>query len=165
MTKGIEVGHIFQLGQKYSEAMGATFLDSNGKAQPFYMGCYGIGVSRLVAVMVETSHDEKGCIWHKSVTPYDVSVIISNIKDEQSVSEATKLYESLKAKGLKVLLDDRNERYGFKMSDFELLGFPYAVVVGKELKDGKMDIIKRNNLEKLTLHVDEVEEFILRDYK
>ncbi len=156
ITKGIEVGHIFQLGQKYSSAMNATFLDQNGKAQPFWMGCYGIGVSRLVAVMVEASHDEKGCIWNLQTAPYSVDIIISNTKDQESVAFATKLYEDLKQKGVEVLLDERNERFGFKMSDFELIGFPYAVVVGKGLKDGKVELVKRADLSKTVVQKDEI---------
>lgn len=162
ITKGIEVGHIFQLGQKYSKAMNATFLDQNGKAQPFWMGCYGVGVSRLIAVMIETSHDEKGCIWNLQTAPYAVEIIVSNTKDEESLAYATSLYESLKAKGVEVLLDDRNERFGFKMSDFELIGFPYAVVVGKEFKEGKVELVSRKTLEKEGVGVDVVETEILR---
>jgi len=151
ITKGIEVGHIFQLGQKYSKAMNATFLDQNGKSQPFWMGCYGIGVSRLVAVMVEASHDEKGCIWNLQTAPYSVEIIISNTKDKDSVKYATELYESLKAKGVEVLLDDRSERFGFKMSDFELIGFPYALIVGNGLSKGQVELVKRADLSKTTI--------------
>jgi len=96
VTKGIEVGHIFQLGQKYAKAMEATFLDQNGKAQPFYMGCYGIGVSRLVAVMIEASHDEKGCIWNRQTTPFDLDIIISNIKNEDELKFGENIYQMLK---------------------------------------------------------------------
>lgn len=162
ITKGIEVGHIFQLGQKYSKAMNATFLDQNGKAQPFWMGCYGVGVSRLIAVMIETSHDEKGCIWNLQTAPYAVEIIVSNTKDEESLAYAVSLYESLKAKGVEVLLDDRNERFGFKMSDFELIGFPYAVVVGKDFKEGKVELVSRKTLEKEAMGVDVIEAEILR---
>jgi prolyl-tRNA synthetase len=161
VTKGIEVGHIFQLGQKYSSAMNATFLDQNGKAQPFWMGCYGVGVSRLVAVMIEASHDEKGCIWNLQTAPYSVEIIISNTKDGESVEYATNLYENLKAKGVEVLLDDRNERFGFKMSDFELIGFPYAIVVGKGLSEGKVELIARADLVKTVIKSDEAEAAIL----
>lgn len=154
VTKGIEVGHIFQLGQKYAAAMNAKFLDRNGKAQPFYMGCYGIGVSRLVAVMIEASHDEKGCIWNRQTAPYLLDIIVSNIKDEEQNNFANKLYEKLDKK--RVLIDDRKERFGFKMSDFELLGFPYALIVGKSLKDGFVELIDRKTLEKQKLKKDEI---------
>lgn len=148
ITKGIEVGHIFQLGQRYAEAMNATFLDENGKSQVFWMGCYGIGVSRLVAAMVEASHDEKGCIWKKTFTPFDAQIIISNIKDEEQVKFGEELYSELQKEGFDILLDDRNERFGPKISDFELIGVPYGVLIGKSLKDGFVELIERKSLEK-----------------
>ena len=157
LSKGIEVGHIFQLGDKYSAAMNATYLDENGKAKPFLMGCYGIGISRLIAVMIEASHDEKGCIWKKECAPFDVEIIISNLKDEAGVEFAFELYESLKKAGVSVIIDDRNERFGVKMNDFELIGFPYALLVGKEFVNGKVEFITRDGLSKET--IDENEAF------
>ena len=151
LSKGIEVGHIFQLGDKYSAAMNATYLDENGKAKPFLMGCYGIGISRLIAVMIEASHDEKGCIWKKECAPFDVEIIISNLKDEVGVKFAFELYESLKKAGVSVIIDDRNERFGVKMNDFELIGFPYALLVGKEFANGKVEFITRDGLSKETI--------------
>ena len=148
LSKGIEVGHIFQLGDKYSAAMNATYLDENGKAKPFLMGCYGIGISRLIAVMIEASHDEKGCIWKKECAPFDVEIIISNLKDKAGVKFAFELYESLKKAGVSVIIDDRNERFGVKMNDFELIGFPYALLVGKEFANGKVEFITRDGLSK-----------------
>ncbi|QKF61378.1 proline--tRNA ligase [Campylobacter curvus] len=156
LSKGIEVGHIFQLGNKYSSAMGATFLDENGKARPFLMGCYGIGVSRLIAVMVEASHDDRGCVWKKECTPFDCEIVISNLKDEAGVKFATELYENLRNLGLCVLLDDRNERFGVKMNDFELLGFPYAIIVGKGLENGEVELITRDGLVKEVVKKDEI---------
>jgi len=155
ITKGIEVGHIFQLGQKYAKAMGATFLDKNGKAQPFYMGCYGVGVSRLVAVMIEASHDEQGCIWNKQTAPYLLDIIISNTKDETQKAYAMSIYETLKSEKYEVLLDDRAERFGFKIKDYELLGFPYALIVGKELEEGFVEIVERKTLEKVVVKKEE----------
>ena len=155
LSKGIEVGHIFQLGDKYSAAMNATYLDENGKAKPFLMGCYGIGISRLIAVMIEASHDEKGCIWKKECTPFDVEIIISNLKDEAGVKFAFELYESLKKAGVSVIIDDRNERFGVKMNDFELIGFPYALLVGKEFANGKVEFITRDGLSKETIEANE----------
>ncbi|RYA24099.1 proline--tRNA ligase [Malaciobacter halophilus] len=156
-TKGIEAGHIFQLGTKYSSAMNATFLDSNGKAQPFIMGCYGIGVSRLVAAVIEQNHDEKGCIWTKATAPFMVDVIISNAKKDEELEAGTNIYNQLVKEGIETLLDDRkNARFGFKMSDFELIGFPYAVVVGKRLKDGMVEIVNRKTLEKTEVLLTEV---------
>ncbi|WP_458699444.1 proline--tRNA ligase [Sulfurospirillum sp. 1307] len=157
ITKGIEVGHIFQLGDKYASAMQATFLDENGKSKPFYMGCYGIGVSRLVAVMIEASHDEKGCIWNLQTTPFDLEIIVSNIKNQDELEFAQNIYESLKKEGYNVLLDDRKDRFGPKMKDFELMGFPYAIIVGKNLKDGLVELVDRKTLVKTSLHVDEIE--------
>lgn len=156
ITKGIEVGHIFQLGTRYSEALGATFLDRNGKAQPFVMGTYGIGVSRLVAVVIEQHHDEKGCIWTDATTPFEVMIIVSNMKDDAQSQFAEKLYEDLTAAGKSVLLDDRNERFGFKISDFELFGFPKAVIVGKGLKEGKVELVRRKGLEKEPVEADAI---------
>ncbi len=157
VTKGIEVGHIFQLGQKYAAAMDATFLDQNGKAKPFYMGCYGIGVSRLVAVMIEVGHDEKGCIWNRQTTPFDLDIIVSNVKKEDELNFGEDIYKSLKKDGYNVLLDDRKDRFGSKIKDFELIGFPYALIIGKGLKDGTVELVDRKTLEKTTLHVDVVE--------
>ncbi|MDR2635881.1 MAG: proline--tRNA ligase [Campylobacteraceae bacterium] len=158
LAKGIEVGHIFQLGQKYSSAMNASFLDQNGKSQPFFMGCYGIGVSRLVAVMIEANHDEKGCIWNKQCAPYVLDIIISNVKNEAQTEFAVKLYDELRAKQKEVILDDRNERFGFKMNDFELIGFPYALIVGRELDEGKVELVSRATNEKEFVHINELHE-------
>ena len=160
VTKGIEVGHIFQLGTTYSKALGATFLDRDGKSQPFVMGTYGIGVSRLVAVMIEQHHDEKGCLWTDATTPFMFDIVISSTKDEAQVAFATSLYEQMKADNISVLLDDRNERFGFKMSDFELLGFPYAIIVGKGLKEGEVQLVNRQTLEKETIAKDKIFETI-----
>ena len=155
LSKGIEVGHIFQLGDQYSAAMNATYLDENGKAKPFLMGCYGIGISRLIAVMIEASHDEKGCIWKKECAPFDVEIIISNLKDEAGVKFAFELYESLKKASVSVIIDDRNERFGVKMNDFELIGFPYALLVGKEFANGKVEFITRDGLSKEAIGADD----------
>ncbi|MCT7638813.1 proline--tRNA ligase [Aliarcobacter butzleri] len=156
-TKGIEAGHIFQLGTKYSSAMNANFLDENGKAKPFIMGCYGIGVSRLVAAVIEQNHDDKGCIWTKATAPFMVDIIVSNSKKEEESKVGEELYSKLKQAGISTILDDRiNARFGFKMSDFELLGFPYAVVIGKKLEDGLVEIVDRKTLEKIDVKIDEV---------
>jgi len=156
ITKGIEVGHIFKLGDRYSKALDATFLDRNGKRVPFIMGTYGIGVSRLVAVVVEQSHDDKGIIWTKESAPFEVVIIVGDIKKSEQLEYANKLYEELKKKGVRVAIDDRAERFGFKMSDFELIGIPKAVIVGKKLKDGEVQIVSRDTLEKVDVKSDEV---------
>ena len=161
-TKGIEAGHIFQLGDKYSKAMNATFLDENGKAKPFIMGCYGVGVSRLVAAVIEQNHDEKGCIWTKSTTPFMVDIIVSNSKNEDEKNMGEKIYEGLKASNVEVILDDRiNARFGFKIGDFELLGFPYAIIIGKKLLDGIVEIVDRKTLLKTEVKIEEVVSKIL----
>ena len=146
LTKGIEVGHIFQLGDRYSAAMDATFLDENGKAKPFIMGCYGIGVSRLEAVIIESSYDDKGCVWKKECAPFSVHIIVSNFKDEAQAKFALELENSLENAQIEVLLDDRDERFGVKMADFELIGNPFGVVIGKGLLNGEVELIIRDGL-------------------
>ncbi|KAB0591397.1 proline--tRNA ligase [Campylobacter lari] len=153
-SKGIEVGHIFKLGNKYSKAMNASYLDENGKAQFFTMGCYGMGVSRLVAVAIEASHDEKGCIWNKTLAPFVLDIIVSNIKDTKAMEFAEQIYTHFKDK--EILFDDRNERFGIKINDFELMGFPYALVIGKGLENDEVELIHRNTLEKQVLKTQEV---------
>lgn len=156
-TKGIEAGHIFQLGTKYSSAMNANFLDENGKAKPFIMGCYGIGVSRLVAAVIEQNHDDKGCIWTKETAPFMVDIIVSNSKKEEEAQAGEEIYEKLKRAGIDTILDDRvNARFGFKMGDFELIGFPYAVVIGKKLPEGFVEIVDRKTLEKIDVKIEDV---------
>ena len=156
-TKGIEAGHIFQLGTQYSEPLGATFLDENGKAQPMVMGTYGIGVSRLLAAIIEQNHDEKGCIWTKESAPFDLQIIISNIKDEAQVALGEKLYATMLEKGVDVLLDERKDRFGAKMKDYELLGVPHAVVIGKKLADGLVEYVTRKGMMKDEVSADEIE--------
>lgn len=153
-SKGIEVGHIFKLGSKYSKAMNASYLDENGKAQFFTMGCYGMGVSRLVAVAIEASHDEKGCIWNKTLAPFVLDIIVSNVKDTKAMELAEQIYNHFKDK--EVLFDDRNERFGVKINDFELMGFPYALVIGKGLEKDEVELIHRNTLEKQVLKTQEI---------
>jgi len=160
-TKGIEVGHIFKLGTTYSEALKAEYLDENGKAQPFIMGTYGMGVSRLVASVIEQHHDESGCIWTKETAPYMVNIMISNIKDEAQVALGEELYAKLQDANVEVMLDDRKDRFGFKMKDAELIGFPYTIVVGKELVNGSVQIFKRATKEKTTVNADEIYEKIM----
>ena len=155
-TKGIEVGHIFKLGTTYSKALKAEFLDENGKAQPFVMGTYGMGISRLVASVVEQHHDDNGCIWTKETAPYMVNVMISNIKDEEQMKAGEELYEKLQNAGVEVMLDDRKDRFGFKMKDAELIGFPYTVIIGKELVNGNVQIFDRKSTEKTSVSADEV---------
>ncbi|WP_296824143.1 proline--tRNA ligase [Sulfurovum sp.] len=163
-TKGIEAGHIFQLGTQYSEPLGCNFLDENGKAQPMVMGTYGIGVSRLIAAIIEQNHDDKGCIWTKESAPFDLQILVSNIKDEEQVALGEKLYEAMKAKGADVLLDDRKDRFGAKMKDYELLGVPHAVVIGKKLADGLVEFVSRDGMIKEEISSEKVLNFLMERF-
>lgn len=139
-TRGIEVGHIFKLGTRYSDTMKATFLDQHGKEKPFIMGCYGIGVSRVLAAVIEQSHDANGIIWPVSIAPYQVHVIAVNTKDETQLQVAEGLYEELRKAGYEVLLDDREERAGVKFKDADLIGIPVRVIVGSKAKNGVVEL-------------------------
>ena len=156
IMRGVEVGHIFKLGTKYSESMGATFLDQNGKSQPIIMGCYGIGVERTVAAVIEQHHDENGIIWPLAIAPYHVVVVPVNVKKEEHLENAEKIYKELEAAGVEVLLDDRNERAGFKFKDSDLLGIPMRITVGKDIVYGKVEFKLRKEADKEIISVDEV---------
>lgn len=156
IMRGVEVGHIFKLGTKYSESMGATFLDQNGKSQPIIMGCYGIGVERTVAAVIEQHHDENGIIWPLAIAPYHVVVVPVNVKKEEHLENAEKIYKELEAAGVEVLLDDRNERAGFKFKDSDLLGIPMRITVGKDIVDGKVEFKLRKSEEKEVISLDEI---------
>jgi prolyl-tRNA synthetase len=147
IARGIEVGHIFQLGCKYSEAMNATVLDEQGKSVVMFMGCYGIGVTRVVAAAIEQNHDERGIIWPEPIAPFDVSVIPMNMhKSERVRLEAERLYAELTAAGFDVLLDDRDARPGVKFADDELIGTPHRIVVGeKGLDRGVLEYKRRRD--------------------
>jgi len=159
-TKGIEAGHIFQLGTQYSEPLAANFLDENGKAKPMVMGTYGIGVSRLLAAIIEQNHDDKGCIWTKESAPFDLQIIVSNIKDDEQVALGEKLYVAMLSKGVDVLLDERKDRFGAKMKDYELIGVPNAVVIGKKLADGVVEFMSRDGMVKEEMSVDTIAAFL-----
>ncbi len=154
-SKGIEVGHIFKLGDKYSKAMESMFLDSNGSSKPFVMGCYGIGVSRLLSAILEQKSDNKGCIWG-CVSPFKFDIIISNMKNEKEVEFATNLYKQLQSLDIEVILDDRNERFGSKITDFELIGFEYALIIGKRLNENVVELIKRDGLQKQEIDINNI---------
>ena len=146
IKKGIEVGHIFKLGRLYAESMKANVLNSEGKASTLYMGCYGIGVSRLVAAAIEQNFDEKGIIWPHSIAPFDINIIsIGFEKDEKISSASINLYEELKIMGYDVLLDDRKDGYGAKMKDSELIGLPLNIIIGKKyLASKEIELISRD---------------------
>ncbi len=155
-ARGIEAGHIFQLGTKYSQAMGATFTDEQGKEKPLVMGCYGVGVSRLAQSAVEQSYDKDGIIWPVAIAPYEVIIVIPNISDEEQVKAAEKLYQDFNNAGIEALLDDRNERAGVKFKDADLIGIPYRIVTGKSLKEGKVELVTRATKEAQMINLDEV---------
>lgn len=155
-TPGIEVGQVFKLGTKYSEALGATVLDENGKPQPLIMGCYGIGVSRTVAAAIEQNHDDYGIKWPKALAPYLVEVLALG-SDEEVMETADKLYQQLTEKGIDTLFDDRDERAGVKFNDADLVGCPLRITVGsRSLAEGKVEIKNRQTGEEFKLGVDEL---------
>jgi len=155
-ARGIEIGHIFQLGQKYSQAMGATYTAESGEEVPLWMGCYGVGVSRLAQSAVEQSHDENGIIWPIAIAPYHAIVVVPNISDEAQMAAAEKLYADLNAAGVETLLDDRNERAGVKFKDSELVGIPFRIVTGRSLKDGKVEVVQRATKASQEMAIDDV---------
>ncbi len=155
IVHGIEIGHVFKLGTKYSTSLDANYLDNEDKKHPIIMGCYGIGVSRVVAAIVETCHDENGIIWPKNVAPYTVALIPLNVKDEDTMTVATKIYDELMAAGVDVLMDDRDQRPGFKFKDADLIGLPVRVIIGgKGLKEGHAEIKLRTDSEAAKVPID-----------
>ncbi len=146
--RSIEVGHIFKLGNKYSKSMEATYLDKEGQTQYFEMGCYGIGVTRLMSAILEQNSDEKGCVWSKASAPFEVVVVVANSKDSALEALGAQIYEELKGAGIDVLLDDRPDRFGAKMADFELIGCSHALIIGKQALEGQVELITRQGLSK-----------------
>jgi len=142
-AKGIEVGHIFKLGTKYSDALNGHFLDQNGKQKPYIMGCYGLGISRVSMAVIEQNNDENGIIWPKSIAPFDVHLIPVDMKNEEQAKVANELYEQLKTAGFDVLMDDRNERPGIKFSEADLIGLPIRITVGRRVGEGIVEVKER----------------------
>ena len=165
IARGTEVGHIFKLGTKYSETMNAKFIDENGKEKPFIMGCYGIGVTRTVASIIEQHHDENGIIWPLEVAPYHVSVIAVNSKDEEQMKVATEIYNELREMGVEALLDDRKERAGVKFKDSELMGIPMRITVGKKIGDGEVEFKLRAGSENETIKIEEAKERVRAEFE
>lgn len=161
-AKGIEVGHVFKLGTRYSEAMGATYLDENGRSQSLIMGCYGIGVSRTMAAIVEQFNDDRGIVWPNAVAPFDAHLITVNTKDESQNELTDKLYTALKANHFDVLVDDRAERAGVKFADSDLIGLPIRITVGKKAAEGIVEVKVRSTGEMLEVHESELVATILR---
>jgi len=156
IDRGTEVGNIFQLGEKYSKAMNATFLDKDGKAKHFLMGSYGIGISRCVSAVVEQCHDEHGIVWPLAIAPYQVLITIVNTKVEAQMEAGVRLYNDIQKKGIEVILDDRNERAGVKFADADLIGIPLRITIGKGIEEGNFEFSLRSNREKFELNYEEV---------
>ena len=160
--RGIEVGHIFKLGTKYSNVMGATFRDQNGQSLPFVMGCYGIGISRTMAAAVEQNSDENGIIWPIPIAPYHVIVVPVNSNNEEQMQTANSIYQILEQEGLEVLIDDRDERAGVKFKDADLIGIPVRITIGpKGLQENKVEVKKRWEKEVELVEIDKVRERVL----
>ncbi|MEJ6527031.1 proline--tRNA ligase [Exiguobacterium sp. USCH10] len=158
-ARGIEVGQVFKLGTRYSEAMGATFLNEEGRAEPLIMGCYGIGVSRTLSAIVEQHHDDRGIIWPRNVAPFNLHLIAINAKDETQVELANRLYEEL-GQTYDVLFDDRKERAGVKFADADLIGLPIRVNVGKKAGEGIVEVKVRATGEVIETSIDELKQVI-----
>ena len=158
--KGIEIGNTFKLGTKYSEKLGLNYMDENNNLKPVIMGCYGIGLGRCMAAIVEQNNDDKGIIWPISVAPFKCAIVIANAKDEIQVNLANNLYDSLISKGIEPLLDDRNERMGVKLNDMDLIGIPIRIVVGKKASEGVVEVKRRDSSEIFETNIDNVIEFI-----
>lgn len=159
-VRGIEVGHIFKLGDKYSQSMSATFLNREGKQAHFIMGCYGIGVGRTIAAAIEQNHDEKGIIWPVALAPFHVSIIVVNQKRSELSEMGERLYLTLNQNGVEVLYDDREVSTGIKFKDVELLGIPYYIIIGKDsASSAKVEVVMRQTAEKI-----EIEESLLLSY-
>jgi prolyl-tRNA synthetase len=154
--KGMEIGHIFKLGTKYSESMGATVLTQDGKEVPIVMGSYGIGVERIMSAAVEQQHDADGIIWPQSLAPFDVVVTITNMKQDELRTAGEKLYEELEHAGLEVLLDDRDERAGVKFKDADLIGIPYRITIGKKITEGMVELFDRRKKQSEDVKITEV---------
>jgi prolyl-tRNA synthetase len=157
-ARGIEVGHIFQLGIKYSKAMGATYTNEQGEEVPLVMGCYGVGVSRLAQSAVEQSYDKDGIIWPVAIAPYHAIITVPNVGDANQVEVAENLYKELNQAGIETLLDDRDERAGVKFKDADLIGIPYRLVTGRSLKEGKLEVVERATHKSQEIPVGEVVE-------
>lgn len=153
--RGIEIGHVFKLGTKYSDSMGATFLNASGQSESMIMGCYGIGVSRILSAVIEQHHDEHGIRWPLSIAPYQVHLIPVSTKDDLQMQAANELYQHLSAQGVEVLLDDRDERPGVKFKDADLIGIPLRIIIGRDIQQGNVEFVERLSNEKRVVPVNE----------
>ncbi|MBD3180202.1 MAG: proline--tRNA ligase [Candidatus Latescibacteria bacterium] len=164
VNKGIEVGHIFKLGTKYSSAMDATFLDSDGKGKHFIMGCYGFGVSRMIAAAIEQNYDRAGIIWPREITPLNVIILPVNSKDRELMDAAEKLESELLEMGMEILIDDRDLSPGVKFKDSELIGIPLRITVGNKLREGKVEILYRESMEVIEVPLEEASAVVKKYY-
>ncbi|HAX73637.1 MAG TPA: proline--tRNA ligase [Firmicutes bacterium] len=164
-AKGIEVGHVFKLGTKYSEAMKAEFLDENQVKNPIIMGCYGIGVSRVMMAVIEQNNDEFGMIWPKGIAPFAVHVVPVDVKKAEQAEKAEEIYQALQDAGLTVLLDDRKERAGVKFSDADLVGLPIRITVGRGVTDGKVEVKVRQTGEVTEVQLADLVSFVKEKYE
>lgn len=160
LAKGIEVGHIFKLGDKYTKSLNFKVLNKDGREIIPTMGCYGIGISRLMPAIIEQNHDEFGIIWPQNVAPYEVIIVIANMKDENQVKIANDIYDKLLNNGIEVLLDDRSEKIGFKLKDSELIGIPYRIVVGKDIQEKQVEFTIRKTMETQKVSIENVNELV-----
>lgn len=158
--KGIEIGNLFKLGDKYSKSLNLTYLDKNNKPKYVEMGSYGIGTARCISAIIEQHHDDKGIIWPKEVAPFDIAIVIINIKDEKQVNVAEKLYNNLINKNIDVLLDDRDERAGVKFNDMDLVGIPIRITIGNKVIDNMLEIKTRDGKIDKTIKLEELEEIL-----
>ncbi|MDK2902920.1 MAG: prolyl-tRNA synthetase [Clostridiales bacterium] len=165
IARGIEVGHIFKLGTKYSEAMDATYLDENGQEQPIIMGCYGIGINRTVAAIIEQHHDDKGIIWPMSVTPYHVIIVVASNYQPEQIQAAQSIHDELTSRGIEVLLDDRDERAGVKFNDADLIGIPMRITVGKKISAGIVEFKRRDKADSIDVPISDIIEKVIDEIK
>ena len=156
LMKGLEIGHIFKLGTRYSEIMNASVLGPDGNRTPIVMGSYGIGVERLIAAVAEMHHDEQGLTWPVSLAPFDVVVLPVNCQDKQQLSVAEQICMQLKELGIDYLLDDRNERAGVKFNDADLIGVPFRITIGKKVASGQVELTDRTTRSTVNVSVEEI---------
>jgi len=161
----IEIGHIFKLGTKYTSTLGVNYLDATGKLKPVIMGCYGIGVSRLMAAIIEQNHDSEGIIWPNEISPYKVVILALDVTHKKIIKEAQNIYKELSQSGIEAILDDRDERPGVKFKDADLVGFPLQIILGKNfLKDGKVELKIRKSKRSVTVKVKDIHKSIIKAF-
>jgi len=163
--KGIEIGNTFKLGTKYSESLGLTYLDEENKSHPVVMGCYGIGIGRILAAIIEQNHDDNGIILPMNIAPYQVSIVLINDKDEKQLLIANEIYENLINNGIEVILDNRNERPGVKFKDMDLIGIPIRITIGKKVQENQVELKLRNETESIDINIEDIYEVVSKIIK